>query len=189
MTIKEIIATIIKKEGGYVNHPADKGGPTNYGITAKSYAEYFRRPAAASSKIPKKTIISEIKYVTPELAEKIYYTLYYVRPGIDLLPEQIQPIMLDMAVNHGRSGSVKILQTALAQAGINPGQPDGLIGKKTIMAAFKAVQLLGNHFINDLVNCRLNYYQEIINNDPTQAAFKAGWFARAESFRPEVAEA
>jgi lysozyme family protein len=181
-TIKEIIAAIIKKEGGYVNHPADKGGPTNYGITAMSYAEYFKRQAGNINK-------GEIKAVTPQLAEKIYYTLYYVRPGIDLLPEQIQPLMLDMAVNHGRSGSVKILQTALAQAGISADNIDGLIGKKTIMAAFKAVQLLGNHFINDLVNCRLNYYQEIINTDPSQAVFKDGWFARAESFRPEVAEA
>jgi lysozyme family protein len=180
MTIKQIIAAIIAKEGGYVNHPADKGGPTNYGITAKSYAEYFKQHAD-------NVTIDNIKAVTPQLAVKIYYTLYYIRPGIDLLPEQIQPLMLDMAVNHGRSGAVKILQTALAKAGINAGELDGLIGKKTIMAAFKAAQLLGKHFINDLVNCRISVYEEIIQTDPTQAAFKNGWIARAESFRPAAA--
>lgn len=180
ITIKEIIAAIIAKEGGFVNHPNDKGGPTKFGITAKSYAEYFKQHAG-------NVTIDNIKSVTPQLAEKIYYTLYYVRPGIDLLPEQIQPFMLDTSVNHGRSGSVKILQTALTNVGINAGAPDGLIGKKTITAAFKAVQLFGKHFVNDLVNCRISVYEEIIRTDPSQAAFKAGWIARAESFRPAIA--
>jgi len=180
MTIKEIIAAIIAKEGGYVNHPNDKGGPTQYGITAKSYAEYFKRHADSVT-------IDNIKSVTQQLAEKIYYTLYYVRPGIDLLPELIQPIMLDMSVNHGRSGSIKILQTALGKAGMNAGAPDGIIGQKTLTAATEAVRQLGKHFINDLINCRISVYEEIIKTDPRQAVFKAGWIARAESFRPQAA--
>jgi len=183
MTIKQIIAAIIAKEGGYVNHPADKGGPTQYGITAKSYAEYFRRP---SSNIPMDVTIAEIKAVTPALAEKIYYTLYYVRPNIISLPTLIQPIMLDMAVNHGRRGSVKILQTALVSASYSQSSPDGIIGVKTITATTRAVTELGKHFINNIVDRRLHYYQEIINTDPTQAAFKNGWFARAESFREVI---
>jgi lysozyme family protein len=180
MTIKEMIAEIIAKEGGYVNHPNDKGGPTNYGITAMSYAEYFKRNA-------KDITINEIKAVTAELAEKIYYTLYYVRPNIISLPPLIQPLMLDMAVNHGRRGSVKILQGALTSAGYSFSQPDGIIGAKTLTAAEKAVTDLGQNFITSLVNCRIDYYAEIIKNDPTQAVFKAGWIARAESFRPERA--
>jgi len=184
MTIKQIIADIIAKEGGYVNHPDDKGGPTNYGITAMSYTEYFRRPSA---KIPMDVTIDEIKAVTPALAEKIYYTLYYVRPNIINLPELIQPIMLDMAVNHGRRGSVKILQKTLATIGYSGDAPDGIIGQKTLIAAAKAAAALGNGLITNLINSRLDYYKEIIKNDPTQAAFKNGWFARAESFRPAVA--
>ena len=33
MTKDEIFNAILEKEGGYVNHPDDKGGPTNWGIT------------------------------------------------------------------------------------------------------------------------------------------------------------
>lgn len=33
MTKDEIFNAILGKEGGYVNHPDDKGGPTNWGIT------------------------------------------------------------------------------------------------------------------------------------------------------------
>ena len=36
MTKDEIIDEIIQREAGYVNHPADRGGPTNWGITAKT---------------------------------------------------------------------------------------------------------------------------------------------------------
>ncbi len=184
MTIKQIIAAIIAKEGGYVNHQSDKGGPTKYGITANAYAEYFKRPASAGAVIPKKTIIAEIKAVTPELAERIYYTLYYVRPNIIILPELIQPIMLDMAVNHGRRGAVKILQQALVKSGYSNSEPDGIIGAKTLEASIKATQELGKYFINSLVENRIIAYQDIIKKDPSQAAFEHGWIARAESFLP-----
>ncbi|ELW9416697.1 hypothetical protein SIO58_000529, partial [Enterobacter hormaechei] len=33
MTKDDIFNTILGKEGGYVDHPNDKGGPTNWGIT------------------------------------------------------------------------------------------------------------------------------------------------------------
>jgi len=180
MTIKEMIAEIIKKEGGYVNHHADKGGPTNCGITSLSYAEYFKRQSENITK-------AEIRGVTKELAEKIYYTLYYVRPNIISLPPLIQPIVLDMAVNHGRRGAVKILQTALVGSGYSNTKPDGLIGQQTITTSERVVAELGSHFINIIIDCRLNYYQEIINTDPSQAVFMRGWFARAESFRQQAA--
>ncbi|MGT3216592.1 glycosyl hydrolase 108 family protein, partial [Yersinia enterocolitica] len=35
MTKSDIFDAILGKEGGYVNHPDDKGGPTRWGITQK----------------------------------------------------------------------------------------------------------------------------------------------------------
>ena len=33
MDVDELIDELIEREGGYVSHPADKGGPTCFGIT------------------------------------------------------------------------------------------------------------------------------------------------------------
>ena len=33
MQIDSLIDEVIDREGGYVNHPADKGGPTRWGVT------------------------------------------------------------------------------------------------------------------------------------------------------------
>jgi len=181
-----MIAEIIKKEGGYVNHQADRGGPTKYGITAIAYTEYFKRPAAAGAVIPKKTIIAEIKAVTPELAERIYYTLYYIRPNIKLLPQLIQPLMLDMSVNHGPNKAIKIMQETLLHDGYNIGSVDGSIGPKTLNAVTRATAA-GRDLINNLIDRRIELYKHIIQNDPRQAVFEGGWITRAESFRLEVA--
>ncbi|EPA3167239.1 glycosyl hydrolase 108 family protein, partial [Yersinia enterocolitica] len=35
MTKNDIFEAILGKEGEYVNHPDDKGGPTRWGITQK----------------------------------------------------------------------------------------------------------------------------------------------------------
>ena len=40
------INQVLVHEGGFVNHPADRGGPTNYGITKKVYEEFVGRPVS-----------------------------------------------------------------------------------------------------------------------------------------------
>ena len=38
--IEQILDDILRREGGYVNHPADRGGPTNFGITAQTLGNW-----------------------------------------------------------------------------------------------------------------------------------------------------
>ena len=41
VSVRHIIKEIIRREGGYVNHPNDRGGPTKYGVTHKTLSRYL----------------------------------------------------------------------------------------------------------------------------------------------------
>jgi lysozyme family protein len=71
MTTSEVIDGVLEREGGYSDHPSDRGGPTKYGITALTLGEWRRmgRPATRA----------EIKALEPDEARAIY-TRRYVEP-------------------------------------------------------------------------------------------------------------
>lgn len=101
---------VLEHEGGYSDHPADKGGPTKFGISQASYPG------------------EDIKGMTLDRAKDIYYNDFWLPlQGFDL-PERISTIVFDMAVNMGKTQAVRCLQRAL-------GVPDdGWIGPVTKVA-------------------------------------------------------
>lgn len=88
-------------EGGYSNHPNDRGGPTNFGITQKVYDEY--RKAHNLSTI-------SIKDIVNEEVEEIYYNQYWKAIKGDDLPEANAVVAFDWAVNSGVASAKKALQ-------------------------------------------------------------------------------
>ena len=40
MNVDQLIDELIDREGGYVNHPADRGGPTCWGVTQQVARAY-----------------------------------------------------------------------------------------------------------------------------------------------------
>jgi len=173
MTIDEMIADVLDKEKGYVNHKNDRGGPTNLGITQQTLSHWLGRQAT----------IAEVKALTKATATKIYKANYYYAPHIDLLPDDIEPILFDISVNSGGSRAIKILQQALYDKGYPVGEADGVVGKKTVKYANEWVAALGGVAIDTLVDYRIKFYRRVIANDPSQKVFEKGWLARAESFR------
>lgn len=177
MNIETMLDNLLKTEGGYVDHPADKGGPTNYGITIPALNEYTGL---------RNNTKNDIKELPKYIARDIYMELYYRKPKINRLPNNIQPIVFDMAVNHGPKIAVQLLQSQLLADGYHINKVDGDIGPLTINASKSASIDLGPVFINNLINRRIARYKAIIKHDPSQKVFEKGWIARAESFRPEV---
>ena len=173
MTIDEMILDVLDKEKGYVNHPNDRGGPTNLGVTQATLSSWLGRPAT----------IQEIKDLKKEVAAKIFKKIFYYDPKIDTLPDLLEPIIFDISVNSGSGNAIRLLQRALLKEGYDVGSVDGILGKNTINYSNKLVEKLGKYAINLVVDQRKYFYERIIKNDPDQKVFKKGWMNRAESFR------
>jgi lysozyme family protein len=171
-TIDQMIDDVLKQEGGYVNHKADKGGATNLGITQGTLSAYLGHQAS----------VDDVKKLTKETARDIYKKNYYFAPKIDRLPAMIQPLMFDMAVNHGSSKAAKLLQSLLISMGYAI-IADGDIGQKTCKSSVNACNSFGNEFVNSLVDTRVKFYNDIVHNNPSQSVFLKGWLRRANSFR------
>lgn len=171
-TVKELIDEVIKKEGGFADRPADKGGATKYGITQATLSNYYG----------KKCTVGDVKRMEKAVAYAIYELSYLTKTGINKLPEVLIPQVFDMAVNHGGSRAIKILQKTLNEFGYTCGRVDGFLGDLTISSAKKAVS---DNFIlinNAIVSHRIAFYESIVERDPSQKIFLVGWLARANSF-------
>jgi lysozyme family protein len=173
--IEQEIDKLIAREGGFVNDPADNGGATKYGITQHTLTLWRGREVS----------VDDVKALEKHEAREIYYAWYYIKPGFNALPCAIQPIMLDMAANHGASRAIKILQDALLSHGYQVGKIDGKLGPKTISACNGAIQQIGpQRLISLLVNRRVIFYEGLVRANDSQRRFLGGWIARAESFLP-----
>lgn len=171
------ISIILEHEGGYVNHTADKGGPTNFGITQATLSQWRGRPVS----------IVEVQQMTEEEARAIYEQRYLTGPQIDKLPWPNPGVcVFDVGVNSGPARGVKMLQEVLNKAGFPTGSADGVIGPHTINASQAAQAAMGNYLQNAIVEERIKFYNAIVANNPSQKVFLKGWLRRAESFRLPV---
>jgi lysozyme family protein len=169
VTTHDIIQRIIEREGGYVDHPADKGGPTRWGITMTTlsrYHDYLVTP-------------SDVKALSREEATLIYLNLYVMRPGFENInDEKLRALVVDCGVLHGPGTVTKWLQSIVEQP------VDGIFGVKTA----EAVNSEHSHSLY-LMLCakRFRFFGEIITKDPTQAVFAHGWMNRASEFLEDAA--
>ena len=176
-TVDELLDEVIAREGGFVHHPADRGGPTKFGITQATLSAWLGRPAS----------VDEVRTLDEETAREIYERNYYSAPRIETLPEAIRPQVFDMAVNHGPRRAVRILQEVLGLAGWRV-DIDGVVGPETRRAAFMAQAQMGPFLANAIADQRAIFYRRLVVADPSQRAFLRGWLNRAEAFKISTEE-
>lgn len=82
---------IFPHEGGYVNHPNDRGGPTNMGVTQRTLSAYLGRPAS----------VEDVKNLDRATARDIYKTMYWDKIGGDKLDPKTAMLAFDTAVGSG----------------------------------------------------------------------------------------
>lgn len=174
-SVESLLDDVLCREGGYVNHPADRGGPTNFGITQAALARYRRHPVTAD----------DVLTLTEAEARNIYRNDYFSAPQLHRIEDPyVACLAFDCSVNHGPVRVVRWLQEIV-------GVPaDGVLGDMTERAvnAYEPVRLYQR-----LLARRVVFYGEIISQDSQlrvarlrgcrlQAEFALGWLRRAAEF-------
>lgn len=173
--IDALIEALIDREGGFVDHPADKGGPTCFGITeAVARAQGYRGVMRA---LPR------------EEAASIYRRLYWLRPRFDEVGNRAQRLaaeLFDTGVNMGPAVAVTFLQRALTALNRNCADyqdlvPDGRIGEQTLAAldAFLKVRKTSGEIVmlRALEALQGERYLRLAERRPANEAFLYGWLA------------
>jgi len=101
------LAHVLRHEGGYVNHPADPGGPTKYGITLAVYRESGRPGATAA----------DVRAMTVAEAGAIYRARYWDALCCDALPAGLDYAVFDYGVNSGVGRAARVLRHLCGVAG------------------------------------------------------------------------
>lgn len=173
MSFETLVDPLIGREGGYSNHPADRGGPTRWGVTeavARKYG-YF----------------GDMRELPRQTAVDIYRCRYWIEPNLDHVAEHSEAVaeeLLDTGVNMGPAVAGMFLQRALnalnRQAKDYPDvKADGEIGPVTLNAlrAFLALRgREGEAVLLKALNCLQGArYIEIAEGRPQNEAFVFGW--------------
>ena len=175
MLADELLEELLEREGGYVNHRADRGGPTKFGITeAVARANGF---AGAMRDLPR------------EEALAIYRRLYWLRPGFNSVAARAPRVaaeLFDTGVNMGPGVAATFLQralTALNRGGADYADlvPDGRIGAGTLAALDSFMKVRGASgeivLLRALEALQGERYLRLAENRPANEAFLYGWLA------------
>jgi lysozyme family protein len=184
-----------KREGGYVNDPVDRGGPTRKGIS-QEFLNLLRKKKRWPH-LPAQT-----KHLTDPQTDDIYrveiFDLGQIAkleqiPRLEALAPELPEQIFDSGVLHDILDAGRWLQQSLDEVlgtdltkELDDGSRvyDGIVGSKTRRAVAKAIQAGRIVEVNDLmVDKRQDFMRKLARTDPSQQKYLAGWLARAESFR------
>jgi lysozyme family protein len=169
-TFDKCLEVVFAAEGGFSDNSADRGGPTNYGISSAFL------DSIGSDKTPEE--------LTRDEARELYQQYFWVPVQGDALPAPVALIVFDMAVNSGVKTAVRRLQYVLNN--YQPMDLDGAMGPKTLAAVQSAYHLYHEIFLGELLNSRREYYADIIRKNPSQGVFARGWNNRLNNLLTEV---
>jgi lysozyme family protein len=175
MTVEAMIDALLGREGGYSNHPADRGGPTRWGITEQVARAYHY--AGPMRDLPRET------------AKAIYRARYWQAPRFDqvfLVYPRVAEELFDTGVNMGPGVAAQFLQRALN--GLNRGATDfpditidGQIGAMTLhsLNSFKTLRGAAGErvLMKALEALQGERYLRLVETRPANEAFLYGWLA------------
>lgn len=161
---------VLRLEGGFVNHPADKGGPTKYGVILSTWKQYGYdkdNDGDIDAEDIRELNEDDARYI----AKKVFWDFFQAD---FILNQSIAEFIVDWGYNSGRVTVSKKLQKLV-------GVPaDGLIGVRSLNAINCAAQ---SNLFDALKVSRRMFIDSIVESDPSQRDFHAGWINRINSFK------
>lgn len=155
---EQIITTVLKNEGGYVNDPTDMGGETKFGISKRSYPDV------------------DIKNLTVDQAKSIYKRDFWNKQQYDNIDNIIIATKIfDLSINIGPSKANMLMQRALRSVGKKVNE-DGILGIATLNAINRSSS---TELLAALRSEAAGYYRSIVASKKEQSKFLNGWLHRA----------
>ena len=168
--VNKLAPYILKWEGGFVDHKADKGGATNMGVTIGTWRQngYDKDGDGDIDVIDLKLLTKQ------DVINRILKPHYWDRWKADQIVSQpIANILVDWVWGSGKWGII-IPQRLL-------GLPaDGVVGPLTIAAVNK--QSPADLFAH-IKAARITFLNDIVKNNPSQRVFLKGWLNRLNDLK------
>lgn len=184
MTEHEIITGLMRREGWdkYTNHPADRGGPTKWGITLAAWRDFVSHDVTAE----------DVQAIDESQARAFYRKRHITDPKFDqVLDPSLRELLIDAGVNHGTRHPTKWVQWAAEVP------QDGVLGPVSLAAINAAAP---RELFLWVCGFRIRLYGRLTSADPAiqvarqagirlQAEFTAGWCNRVAEFLESAARA
>ncbi|TGD62190.1 hypothetical protein EYC08_16705 [Tabrizicola sp. WMC-M-20] len=160
-------------EGGFSNHPADRGGPTNMGITIGTLADWRGKDVS----------LEDVRNLTRAESDAILRTRYYAHNRCGEMPDRVAMVVYNCAVLSGTKRAVTLIQEAFNSLGLTVDgkklETDGVMGRLT-MGAIQATDSAA------LATAFMDRQEAHLRSLDTFGTFGTGWINRMAALREFV---
>lgn len=170
------LAHVLRFEGGYSNHPSDRGGETYCGI-ARNFWPQWKGWELIDSRKPE--LPSQFDTQLAPLVHDFYGDNFWYWIKGNLIDSQaIATYALDTAVLIGATTSIRYLQRAYNSLGHGHIDCDGKIGPLTLRAINNCDEV---SLLAEFRSLRRVHHEKVAFNKPEQEVFLRGWLNRANA--------
>ena len=165
-----LLPFILSFEGGFSNHPADKGGATNKGVTIATW-----RQVGYDKDGDGDIDVNDLRLITDkDVRDRVLVPHYWNRWKADfILSQSVANIVVDWVWASGKHGITGVQRLLGVKA-------DGIVGAKTL----GALNARDSRELFDAIKAeRVKFIRNIVAKNPRQKVFESGWLRRPDTIQ------